>query len=136
VAPPAVPTVTPTELPTSVAVDALDFGPTPEQTRVHEIRFTLGSTNSTVGGFVDYERPIRYVLAARAGQPMTVVLQNQGGYLAMVEISTEEGVFLGAAIAGKTWSGVLPATQNYHLTVRVPAGGTGHDFSLWVEILP
>jgi len=130
------PIATPEALPTSVAVDALEFAPVPEQTTAYEIRFPLGSTNSTVSAYVDYERPIRYVLAARAGQPMTVVLQNQGGYLAIVDISTEEGVFMGAAVAGEIWSGVLPATQDYYLTIRVPAGGTGHEFSLWVEILP
>jgi hypothetical protein len=89
-----------------------------------------------VGGYVDYEQPVRFVLEARSGQPMTVILQNEGGYLARVDISTGEGVILGSAHTGETWSDVLPATQKYYLTIRVPAGGTGHDFSLWVEILP
>jgi hypothetical protein len=136
------PTLTPTELPTSTPaelptpVDALEFAPVPEGTSVSAIRFELGATSATVGGYVDYDQPVRYMLQARAGQPMTVTLQNQGDYLARVDISTEDDVVVGAAYSGETWSGVLPATQNYYLTIRVPAGGIGHDFSLWVEILP
>jgi hypothetical protein len=127
-------TSTPIELPTSV--DALEFAPVSAGTSANTIRFELGATSATVGGYVDYDQPVRYVLHARAGQPMTVALQNQSNYLARVDISTEDGIAMGSAYVGERWSDVLPATQNYYLTIRAPAGVMGHDFSLWVEILP
>jgi hypothetical protein len=132
----AVPTITPTALPTSVTADAPEFMPVPEWTNVYRIRFRRGRTSATIHGHVNLEQPARFVLRARSGRSMTVLLQNQGGYLARVDISSESGELLGTAYTGESWSAVLPATQKYYLTIRMPVGGKAHDFSLWVEVLP
>jgi hypothetical protein len=113
-----------------------EFAPVPEGLQEYRIRFSRGATSANISGYIEDGQPVRFVLDARAGQPMTVVLQNNGNYLARVDISTEDGELLGSAYTGESWSGVLPATQNYYMTVRVPTGGIAHDFSLWVEILP
>jgi hypothetical protein len=108
--------------------------PTPAS--VKRIRFARGAMSATVEGYVDFDQPVRYVLRARADQRMTVELRNQQSDATRVDISTVEGTFLGSANAGETWRGVLPATQDYYLTIYLPAEGAGHDYSLWIEIPP
>jgi hypothetical protein len=136
------PTSTPTratpvgEPATITPADSLTPTPASIPAVVQRIRFAPGATSATVEGYVDFDQPVHYVLHAQADQSMTVKLRNQYGYSAYVEISTAQGTFIGSADAGKTWKGVLPATQDYYLTIYVPADSVGHDYSLWIEILP
>ncbi|HXF65007.1 MAG TPA: hypothetical protein VNK95_25495 [Caldilineaceae bacterium] len=121
----------------SLLVAVVYASPTPTPTPappLHEIRFPRGATSTTVWGYVDAGWPGRYFLRARRGQVMSVQLSTEHGYAARVSVVTEDGVFLGAAGQGESWSGVLPITGDYYLTVEAPAAGTGDSYSLWVGI--
>jgi hypothetical protein len=65
---------------------------------------------------------------------MSVSLSTQHGYPARVTVRTQQGTYLGAANAGQSWSGTLPATQDYYLEVQSPADSSGDNFTLWVDI--
>jgi hypothetical protein len=119
------PTATPTPAPTATPI------PPPAAQR---IRFAQGATSVTVWGYVDSATPARYVLRALEGQTMSVRLFTQQGYPARLTIHSAQGDFLGSANVGETWSGKLPASQDYELEVQSPADSPGANFILWVEI--
>jgi hypothetical protein len=73
-------------------------------------------------------------LRALEGQTMSVRLFTQQGYPARLTIRNAQGDFLGSANVGETWSGNLPATQDYYLEVQSPADSPGANLILWVEI--
>jgi hypothetical protein len=121
----------------SLVISIVYASPTPTPVpppQIQEIRFPPGGTSTTVWGYVDSAHPARYVLRALGGQVMTVQLRTQRGNPARVAISTAAGIFLGAANQGESWSGTLPATQDYYLTVQAPTDVPGDNFSLWVSI--
>lgn len=119
-------------------ISIVSAGPTPTPTpvppQVQEIRFPPGATYTTVWGYVDSTHPQQYVLRAMANQVMTVQLRTERGNPARVAIATANGIFLGAANQGETWSGVLPNSGDYYLTVQAPADAPGDNYSLWVGI--
>jgi hypothetical protein len=125
-------TATFTPEPTHTAI----FTPLSEPPVAQRIRFAPGTTSTTVVGYVDFDQPIRYTLHARAGQATTIELSNPAGYPALVVIGMADGTFVGAVTAGERWVGELPSTQDYYLTIELPADSTGHTFELFVEIVP
>ena len=81
------------------------------------ISFAPGATSATVYGVT----PQDYVLKALRGQTMIVELFTSGGVPAHVRIEAAGGGPLGSASESFSWSGVLPATQDYYLRVSSPA---------------
>ena len=100
------------------------------------IRFAPGTSSTTVRGHVDAGRLIRYVLQARGGQVMHVLLRSQDNRAGRVEINGPQDILLGIANNGVEWTGTLPATQAYYLNVIVPEDSASYDYSLYVEIPP
>lgn len=120
-------------------VTIVNSAPPPTSTPIpppsaQRIRFQQGATNTSVWGYVDSSSPIRYVLYALAGQVMSVSLSTQHGYPARVTIRTQQSTYLGGADAGQSWSGTLPASQDYYLEVQSPADSSGDNFTLWIDI--
>ena len=108
--------------------------PTPVPVTAQRIQFPPNATFTNVWGYVDVSNPQRYVLRALAGQTLTVRLRTAQDYPARITITTAQGAFLGAANVNEVWSGVLPATQDYYLTIQAPADSSGDNYSLWVGI--
>jgi hypothetical protein len=98
------------------------------------VRFPPGATNVTLSGYVDRYTPTRYVLRALRGQTMTVRLNTLYGRNTTVTVRDPLGNILGAANRGESWTGYLPATEDYYLDVQAPSENSGDTFSLWVEI--
>jgi hypothetical protein len=127
--PPSTPT--PTPAPTPVSTPTPLSMPVPESAEA--IRFEDGATSATIYGYVEADEPVSYILEARAGQPMRVVLLNQSNYAARLLIQMEDGGMLGATREAVPWGIELPRTGEYYLTIFA---NESHDYSLWVEILP
>lgn len=100
------------------------------------ITFPPGGTSANVGTYVTAAQPVLYVLRASAGQQMTV----GAGYVNApytVSITDARGAGLGQVAAGASWTGILPSTGDYYLTVYAPstAGGMRVYFNLVISIV-
>jgi hypothetical protein len=95
--------------------------PEPEPTR---IQFAPGAISAQVQGSLAAGRIDRYVLAAAAGQEMTVNLSDSSaGVSAVLVIWGADGTVLISDHADATiWTGQLPSTQDYTIDVRSVAG--------------
>jgi hypothetical protein len=103
----------------------------PEPTR---IQFAAGATTATVTGHVAGGGSDLYVLRALAGQTMDVAVLSPASDL-LLEIWGQDGTPLKhAAVDGLSWAGVLPATQDYFISVI--SGGSAADYTLTVTIPP
>jgi hypothetical protein len=102
--------------------------------RPERISFASGATTATVTGHVLAYGADLYVLRAMEGQTMDVVLSSPA-FDVLLEIWGADGTVLKRHVDGEvTWSGVLPATQDYFL--KVVSFGSEVDYSLSVTIPP
>jgi len=106
-----------------------------DQPTTQRIQFTPGSSSATRWGNLSPNGIDSYVLTALAGQTMTVdVIPTSGQPL--LSISGANGDVLKSAGAGSpNWSGILPLTQDYFITVST-AGGSSVNYTLQVTIPP
>ncbi len=103
--------------------------PTPQR-----IQFASGATSATVTGRVAAGGADLYVLRALAGQTMDVTVLTPGSDL-FLEIYGKDGTPLKrAAVGGPSWTGILPATQDYF--IKLISGGSPADYTLVVDIPP
>src|SRR5690606_35653471 len=49
-------------------------------------------------------------------------------------VQGSNGVYLGSANGGETWTGTLPATQDYLITLQSPGGAQPASYSLLVAV--
>ncbi len=109
----------------------LAAAPTPAPIRV---QFAPGATSAVVGGVLLQNGTQTYVLRAMEGQNMEVVAGAPRGSL-LLSISGADGqVLKSSAVGDSTWSGVLPATQDYFITLSTEGPGT--SYTLRVTIPP
>jgi hypothetical protein len=98
------------------------------------IQFAAGATSATVTGHVDAYAADLYVLQAIGGQTMSVDLVSPASDV-VLEIWGADGIPLLRHVTGQTsWTGVLPATQDYF--VKVVSFGSAVDYELTVTIPP
>lgn len=109
------------------------IGDQPQPT-ARRIQFAPGSSGATLWSSLPPNGLDAYVLTAQAGQTMTVnVIPNSGQ--ALLSISGANGEVLKSTGAGtSSWSGVLPLTQDYFITVS--SAGGAMDYTLQVTIPP
>ncbi len=108
--------------------------PTPvKPPQTQRITFAPGAVSATVAGYADAGRPASYVLRAMAGQDMTVQIYGSGPYNAT--LTGADGTFLGSANSQGTISARLPRTQDYYITISVPSGAPGFNFSMVVTVV-
>ena len=98
------------------------------------IEFPKGATSDKIEGYVEPGTPILYVLRAAAGQTMTVAPTAAKGSV-QVSILGADRKPLGTVTSPQKWSGVLPASQDYYLTVSVPKGGAATNYTLAIAIV-
>lgn len=97
------------------------------------IRFAAGGTSATVTGTVGTQT-LEYILGARKGQTMTVTLTPNNGTVGLTIYGADGQPLKRSAVGDATWSGVLPATQDYFI-VRSSFAGTTATFSMTVSIV-
>ncbi|HSJ57664.1 MAG TPA: hypothetical protein VLC95_10810, partial [Anaerolineae bacterium] len=99
------------------------------------IQFPAGGTSATVDGHLQPGGVARYVLRAMAGQTMTVRLTPADAPAYLVIWGADGSVLLSGNWQSKEYSGVLTLTEDYYIDVKA-SGGTGVQYSLWVQIPP
>lgn len=103
----------------------------PVRERIH---FAPGATSATVTGAVTDPVHREYVLAAQAGQVMYVALTSDGDRANFSVQGLRDGQIL-KNFGETTWNGVLPATQDYLITILTLEFSSA-NYSLFVEISP
>jgi hypothetical protein len=112
-----------------VTIVGLSSQPPTPQPSTQRITFAPGAVSATVYGVTAQN----YVLKAMRGQTMYVELFTSGAPV-QASIETIGGQYLGTADQNVSWSGRLPATQDYSIRVTAPAGGANTSFTLRVTI--
>lgn len=79
------------------------------------VRFEKGRTTAVLKGKADNEHGFTYILAAKAGQSMTVHVTSTAG-VAIFSVTAPSGAVEGA-LEVKDWSGQLPDTGQYLIAV-------------------
>ena len=109
-------------------------GPGPEPP-TKRIIFAPGSVSAIEQGTVDPSSFMRYLAAAMAGQTMTVDVSSPQGDVVLVIWGADGTVLLSDHAGATSWSGVLPASQDYIIDVK-PMGVAPTIFTLQVTIPP
>jgi uncharacterized protein YraI len=100
------------------------------------IRFEPGATSATRWGSLSTTGIDPYVLTALAGQTMTVEVTASPGQ-ALLSISGANGeVYKSSGAGSSRWSGVLPLTQDYFITISAAGSNPVTHYTLQVVISP
>ena len=128
VPPTALPTTAPTVAPTVVPTVA------PPTSAPQRIQFAPGAVSKTIADNVQAPNRNRYVLRALAGQEMTVEIASPGQVVNFAVSGVDDGQpYKRLDNEDRFWSGSLPATQDYLITV-VTANGNP-DYLLTVTVI-
>jgi hypothetical protein len=137
--PPTAVMVTVTSMPPTAvpptAVPPTPIPPTPLSIpAASRIQFVTGGTSAVINGNIDSAQTLYYVLQASVTQTMSVKVwsPNADVYLGVFGADGQE--FLSNTSQDTLWSGTLPATQDYYLSMTAGNGAT--SYSLSVEIPP
>jgi hypothetical protein len=85
---------------------------------IRRIQFPPGGTSANVEGDLLPAGSARYVLGAQGGQTLFATVTTSQGQAAL-SIAGADGTVLISPMGGvNSWSGVLPSTQDYYITVR------------------
>jgi len=105
-----------------------------EDTEPTRIQFAAGATSATQSGHVTAGDIDRYLFRALAGQN-TEVLITSGSDLSL-ELMGEDGILLLHHMEGsRQWTGQLPSTQDYIISVVSGASSTDYQLTLRIEPL-
>jgi hypothetical protein len=102
----------------------------------NRIEFKRGATSTVVSGVVHNEEEVEYVLAAKKGQHLTIKMSSQPLKSSVFQILGPDNDTLGLEYdANFSYSGVLPKTGDYAITVRRPTSSKGASkFKLTITI--
>jgi hypothetical protein len=98
------------------------------------ITFAAGATGTTVSGRIDGAQIRNYLLNARAGQTMTVTVTSPAGGAFLTVVSPGGSPLARAQAGAQAFSGVLPESGDYRLSVLHPSGTANTDFVLTVSV--
>lgn len=100
----------------------------------NRIQFEPGETSATLSGETVGGYNVSYVVSARGGQTMDILLTPESGVAALTVWGFSDGQpYMRAQMGSTTFSMELPSTQDYIIDV-VPQAGQEVDFTLRVEI--
>lgn len=92
------------------------------ESQPQRIRFTVGSTSATVGGTITPPVATKYILGASGGQTMSVGIDPWGSV--GVSVYGVDGTVLQSPMGSlSSFSGVLPSTQDYIISLTSLTGG-------------
>lgn len=126
-APPATPA------PTQVIPTPVILTPSPIPPAIR-IQFATGGTSAVINGNLEAGQTLYYILKASATQTMNVKVSSPNGDVYLGVIGADGIVLLGSEAEDTTFSGKLPTTQDYYLSLTASAGAT--SYTLTVEIPP
>ena len=101
------------------------------------VAFNPGETSASFGGHVSPFLPIRYLVGAAANQTMHVALSPELAGANFSLVGASDGQPYKRLVNSDTfWSGTLPTTQDYILSVVVPPDHVGTIYHLSITIDP
>jgi hypothetical protein len=123
----------PTPVPTT-AVPPTPVPPTPAPLpQAVRIQFAAGGTSAVIDGNLEAGQTANYVLEASATQVMSVKVTSPNSDVYLGVFAANQ-IFLSNTAHETIWSGTLPATQDYYLSLT--AGGGATSYTLTVDIPP
>ena len=127
VPPTALPTTAPTVVPTVAPTVA------PPTSAPQRIQFAPGAVSKTIASNVQAPNRNRYVLRAMAGQEMTVEIASPGQVVNFAVSGVDDGQpYKRLDNEDRFWSGSLPATQDYLITVVTANGNPAYLLTVTV----
>ncbi len=97
------------------------------------IEFAAGTTSATLSGSTPDGYVFSYALYAKKGQVMSVSLNVPSTTAYLDVFGLASGTLLSSADKAATWTGTLPADQDYIIEV-IPANGQVVNYSLTVNV--
>jgi len=126
-----------TEEPTAVIATPVPPTPVPPTPmplpQAIRIQFAAGGTSAVINGQIEAGQTLYYVLQASATQTMNVKISSPNGDIYLGVFGADHQVLLDSASQYVLWSGTLPATQDYYLSLTATTSST---YNLSVEIPP
>lgn len=119
--------------PTSVPPTSVVARPTalPQAIR---IQFAAGGTSASIDGDLQAGQILYYVLKASATQTMNVKVSSPNANVYLGVFGADGTILLGSEAQDTLFSGILPKTQDYYLSLT--ASGAATSYTLSVEIPP
>jgi hypothetical protein len=96
------------------------------------VSFPAGSSTLTLSGSTPNGYVFSYALACQKNQVMTVTLTTSTGKAWLDVFGLATGTLLGSSSQSVTWTGTLPATQDY--IIEIIPNGKVVDFMLKVTV--
>ena len=97
------------------------------------VNFASGATSATLNGSTPKGFVFSYALACQASQVMTVSLNVPASTATLDVFGLATGKLLSSSAKVNTWTGTLPATEDYIIEV-IPVGGKVVDYTLTVSV--
>jgi len=119
--------------PTPVLATPVPPTPTPLPQAIR-IQFAAGGTSAVINGEMEAEQTLYYVLGASATQTMSVKVTSPNSDVYLGVFGADSQVFLTNSTQDTLWSGTLPTTQDYFISLTASNGKT--NYSLTVDIPP
>jgi hypothetical protein len=111
------------------------FGATPATDDPRRITFPPGGTTATIQGVTATPGLDRFLIRALAGQTMSVSITATQGPAILIIYAADGNVLISDHAGASSWSGTLPATQDYFIDTR-SIGDAKVNFALTVTIPP
>ncbi len=99
-----------------------------------QIQFAAGGTSAVINGDLEASQTLYYVLKAFASQTLNIKVSSPNGDVYLGVFGVDGTVLLASNALDTTFSGSLPTTQDYYLSLT--ASGAASSYSLSVEIPP
>ncbi|MBX3000998.1 MAG: LysM peptidoglycan-binding domain-containing protein [Caldilineaceae bacterium] len=109
----------------------IQIDPLPNASTPIRIQFARGETSATVTGGIIVGEQARYILGARSGQTMVINISSVENN-AVITVAAPNGQILSAADA-RSWSGVLPQTGDYLVTVGSVRGNASYNLVVTIQ---
>jgi hypothetical protein len=92
----------------------------------NRIEFKRGATSTAVSGVVRGDEEAEYVLSAKKGQRLTIKITSTPAKSSVFQLLGEDNDTLGLEYdANFSYSGVLPKTGDYFISVKRPTSAKG-----------
>jgi len=123
-----------TSAPTAIASPTATPFPTfPASGRPVRVEFATGAVSARVGGSVYFPDRRQYILYAFKGQQMTVQIESDGNANFAIYGVEDNQSLKRFDNEDRTWTGILPETQDYMIQVAVPTKSA--NFILTITII-
>ncbi len=101
---------------------------------ITRITFPAGGTSATVNGSFSGPNFANYLLAANAGQYMNITVASPSGQAYLTVVSPQGSPLARAQAGAQAFSGQLPETGDYRLTVSNPSANVNTTFTMTVTV--